>query len=110
MAGHARQVAALRPAAVSIHNDCDVLRQAVRVQVQEEPFFSRLAGWSNSRSFTRLFPRIPLKSPEAVSRACWKANIGHLRRNTTPLPSRQIRGSPQKMLRTPGGAGWMMVT
>jgi hypothetical protein len=44
MSGHARQVATLRPAAISIHNDCNVLRQAVRIQVKEQPFFFTTRG------------------------------------------------------------------
>ena len=59
MPGDARQMAPLRPAAVAIHDDGDVLREPVRIKFTEQPLFFEVRGFERFRCFTRLFLRIP---------------------------------------------------
>jgi hypothetical protein len=45
MAGDARQVTPLRPPAVSIHDDGNMLREPVRIQIKEQPLFIKVRGF-----------------------------------------------------------------
>ena len=76
--GHARQMAPLRPAAVSIHDDGNMLREPVRIQFKEQPLFCKVRGFERFRCFHATIPANSMKWTEAVSRAYWKANIGDL--------------------------------
>ncbi len=78
MSGDARQVTALRPAAVSIHDDGNMLREPVRIQIEEQTLFFKVRGFERFRCFHATIPANSVKWTEAVSRASWKANIGHL--------------------------------
>ena len=54
MPGDARQMAALRPAAIAVHDDGEMLGQTLRVEFFEKFRFSSLAGFRSSTAFTRI--------------------------------------------------------
>jgi hypothetical protein len=45
MTRHARKVTPLRPSAVSIHDDGNMLREPVSIQVKEQPLFIKVRGF-----------------------------------------------------------------
>jgi hypothetical protein len=45
----AGQVAALRPAAISVHDDGNMLREAVRIQIEEQALFFQVRGFERFR-------------------------------------------------------------
>jgi hypothetical protein len=58
MTGDARQVAPLRPAAVSIHDDGYMLREPVRIQFKEQPLFREVRRFERFRCFHATIPAI----------------------------------------------------
>ena len=56
MSGYSRQVTALRPAAVSIHNDSNMLGQPVRNQIAEQRLFFTRQGFERFRCFHAIIP------------------------------------------------------
>jgi hypothetical protein len=49
MAGNARKVPPLGPSTVSIHDDGNMLRESVRIQGTEQPFFFQVRGFERFR-------------------------------------------------------------
>ena len=56
MTRYPRQVAALRPAAVSIHDHSNMLREPVRIQFMEQPVFFEARGFERFRYFHAIIP------------------------------------------------------
>src|SRR5665213_399023 len=76
MAGDTRKMAALRPAAISIHDYGNMLRESVRVQFKEQPLFLEVRRLERFRCFHATIPANSMEWTEAVPRAYGKANIG----------------------------------
>jgi hypothetical protein len=49
-------VTPLRPAAVSIHDDGNMLREPVRIQIKEQALFSEVRGFERFRCFHATIP------------------------------------------------------
>jgi hypothetical protein len=58
----------LRPAAVSIHDHGDVLRETVGVQIKEQPLFLEVRGFERFGYFHAIIPANPVELREAISR------------------------------------------
>jgi hypothetical protein len=69
MARDARQMTPLRPAAVSIHDDGNMLREAVRIQVQEQTLFRKVRSFERFRRFHAIIPANSMKWSAVVSGA-----------------------------------------
>ena len=104
----------LRPAAVSIHDDGNMLRKTVGIQIKEQPLFLQIGGLERIRYFHAIIPESCMERPEALARAYGKANIGSL---TAQHDSRSGGGKTATTARhavnypaVPGMAcGWMTV-
>jgi hypothetical protein len=72
MSGYARQMTPLRPAAVAIHDDSNMLRQAVRIQIAEQWLFFAGRGFEGFRRFHAIIPANSNKWQHDVSRAYGK--------------------------------------
>ena len=66
--GDARQMTPLRPAAIAIHNDGDVLRETVGVQISGAAAFLEVRGFERFGCFHAIIPANPVELRGAISR------------------------------------------
>jgi hypothetical protein len=62
---HARKVTPARPAPIAVHDDGDVLREAIRIKLTEQPLLIATGWFERVRYFHALIPANSKKRIEA---------------------------------------------